>query len=132
RQTQVTEAAANIEQLNKTKAVTQEKLDYYAGLDYMNAAEIVAFSLSTASTVLDAAIAAGYILAGGLKAIPQFIAGGSGFGGSPHVTVDIGGVQFGDAAEIATKTMSAIGLALDKGASLASTQGGYQRRQEEW
>ncbi|WP_205513239.1 neuraminidase-like domain-containing protein [Longitalea arenae] len=132
RQTQVTEAIANIEQLNKTKAVVQEKLDYYSSLDYMNPAEIVAFSLSTASTVLDAAIAAGYILAGGLKAIPQFVAGASGFGGSPHVTVDIGGVQFGDAAEIATKTMSAIAAALDKGAGLASTQGSYQRRQEDW
>jgi hypothetical protein len=132
RKTQVEEAKANIEQLNKTKAVTEEKLDYYSDLDYMNAGEIVAFSLSTAATVLDAAIAAGYILAGGLKAVPQFIAGGSGFGGSPHVTVDIGGQQFGDIAEAATKTISSIALALDKGASLASTQGGYQRRQDEW
>jgi hypothetical protein len=132
RQAQIEEVNASIAELNKAKAVTQEKLDYYSGLEYMNAGEIVAFALSTASTVLDVAIAAGYILAGGLKAVPQFIAGGSGFGGSPHVTVDIGGQQFGDIADAATKTISSIGHALDKGASLASTQGGYQRRQEEW
>lgn len=132
RKIQIEEAQANIDQLNKAKAVTQEKLNYYSGLEYMNAGETVAFALSTASTVLDAAIAAGYILAGGLKAIPQFVAGGSGFGGSPHVTISIGGQEFGDAAEIATKTISAVALALDKGASLASTQGSYQRRKEEW
>lgn len=132
RKTQVDEAKANIEQLNKTKAVTQEKLDYYGGLEFMNTGETVAFALSTASTILDAAIAAGYILAGGLKAIPQFVAGGSGFGGSPHVTVSIGGQEFGDVAETATKTISSIATALDKGASLASTQGSYQRRKEEW
>jgi hypothetical protein len=132
KKTQVDEANANIEHLNKTKAVTQEKLNYYSSLEFMNTGEIIAFALSTASTVLDASIAAGYILAGGLKFIPQFIAGASGFGGSPHVTVDIGGKQFGDAAEIATKTISAIALALDKGASLASTQGSYQRRKDEW
>lgn len=129
---QLEEAKVNIEQLNKQKAVLSEKLRYYSGLEYMNAGEIVAFALSTASTVLDAAVAAGYILAGGLKAIPQFVAGGSGFGGSPHVTISIGGQEFGDAAEIATKTISSIALALDKGASLASTQGSYQRRQDEW
>ena len=132
RKTQVEEAKANIEQLNKTKAVTEEKLDYYSALEFMNAGETVAFALSTASTILDAAIAAGYILAGGLKAIPEFIAGGSGFGGSPHVTVSIGGQEFGDVAETATKTISSIATALDKGASLASTQGSYQRRKEEW
>ena len=132
KKTQIDEANANIDQLNKTKAVTQEKLNYYSSLQFMNAGETVAFALSTASTVLDAAIAAGYILAGGLKAIPQFVAGASGFGGSPHVTVTIGGQEFGDVAETATKTISAVALALDKGASLASTQGSYQRRKDEW
>jgi hypothetical protein len=132
RKKQIDEAKVNIENLKKTKEVTGEKKKYYEGLSYMNPAEIVAFSLSTASTILDAAIAAGYILAGGLKAIPQFVAGGSGFGGSPHVVVDIGGTQFGDVADAATKTISSVSHALDKGASLASTQGSYLRRQEEW
>ncbi|MDQ3682406.1 MAG: neuraminidase-like domain-containing protein [Bacteroidota bacterium] len=132
RKKQIEEAKENIESLKKTKDITEEKKTYYSGLSYMNPAESLAFHLSKAASVLDISIAAGYILAGGLKAIPQFIAGGSGFGGSPHVTVDIGGVQFGDAAEIATKTISSISHALDKEASLASTQGSYLRRQEEW
>lgn len=132
RKKQIEEAKTNIESLKKTKDVTEEKKKYYEGLSYMNPAEIVAFSLSTASTLLDVAVAAGYILAGALKVIPQFNAGGSGFGGSPHVVVDIGGVQFSGVADYATKTISAVTHALDKGSSLASTQGSYIRRQEEW
>lgn len=132
RKIQIKEAKANIESLQKTKDLTEEKKKYYEGLSYMNPAEIVAFTLSTAATILDTAIAAGYVLAGGLKLIPQIIGGGSGFGGSPHVVVDIGGKQFGDSAEDLVKTISSISHALDKGASLASTQGSYMRRQEEW
>lgn len=132
RKKQIEEAKENIESLKKQKILTEEKKKYYGGLAYMNAAEIVAFSLSTASTAIDAAVAAGYILAGGLKAVPQFVIGAAGFGGSPEVSGEIGGIQFGDIAEAATKTLSSIAGALDKGATLASTQGSYIRRQEEW
>lgn len=129
---QIEEAKVNVDALQKTKEVTEEKKKYYDGLSYMNAAESTAFGLSIGSTVMDVAIAAGYILAGGLKAIPQFIIGAAGFGGSPHATASAGGQQAGDIAGDATKTLSAIAAGLDKGAALASTQGSYQRRQEEW
>ncbi|MDB5200365.1 MAG: hypothetical protein JWO92_2328 [Chitinophagaceae bacterium] len=132
RKKQIEEAKVNVESLVKTKNLTEEKKKYYEGLSYMNPAEIIAFTLSTAATALDVAIAAGYALSGGLKLIPQIVGGGSGFGGSPHVVVDIGGEQFGDSAEDLVKTISSISQALDKGASLASTQGSYMRRQEEW
>ncbi len=132
RKKQTEEAKENIESLKKQKIITEEKKKYYSNLAYMNAAEIVAFALSTASTAIDAAIAAGYILAGGLKAIPQFVIGAAGFGGSPEASGEIGGQQFGDIADAATKTLSSIANALDKGATLASTQGTYIRRQEEW
>jgi hypothetical protein len=132
RKKQIEEAKESIETLKKQKIVTEEKKKYYAGLSYMNAAEIIAFTLSSASTACDVAIAAGYILAGGLKAIPQFVIGAAGFGGSPEASGEIGGQQFGDIADAATKTISAIANALDKGAALASTQGSYMRRQEEW
>ncbi len=129
---QIDEAKGNIEVLQKTKTVTEEKKKYYAGLSYMNAGEIIAFALSTASTTIDVGIAAGYILAGGLRAVPDFLIGAAGFGGSPEAGATIGGTQFADVAEAATKTLSSIAHALDKGSSLASTQGSYMRRQEEW
>jgi peptidoglycan hydrolase-like protein with peptidoglycan-binding domain len=132
RKKQIDEAVEIIGSLNKSFESADERKSYYEDREYMNTAEGIAFSLSTASTLLDAAIATGYVLAGGLTAIPQFITGGSGFGGTPHVTIDIGGKQFGDAAEIAVKTLSSISNALQKGAELSSTIGSYDRRKEEW
>ena len=131
---QIEEALRTKEALEESQKVIEERKKYYQQLhdDGWSLPEHIAFGLSTASTALDAAIATGYVLAGGLKAIPNFIAGASGFGGSPHVTIDIGGKQFGDAAEIAVKTMSAIATAFDKGASLASTVASYDRRSTEW
>jgi peptidoglycan hydrolase-like protein with peptidoglycan-binding domain len=132
RKKQIDEAVESIGSLNKAKENAEEKKTYYEGREFMNAAEIIAFSLSSASTFLDAAIAVGHILAGGLKAIPKFMGGASGFGGTPHVNVQFGGDQIGDAAEIAVTTISSIAHALEKGAGLATTIGTFQRRKDDW
>lgn len=120
----------SLHSLEKSKEAAQQKVDYYSNLQFMNAWEVTALSLSGASTAMDAAIAAGYILSGGLKLIPKFVAGVSGFGGSPTATAEIGG--FGDSAEDLVKTMSAITHSLDKMSSMATTMGSYHRRKEEW
>lgn len=129
---QIEDARIVLAGLLKNRELTTIKQTYYTSREFMNTGEKTAIGLNIASTALDASIAVGYILAGGLKAIPNFIAGASGFGGSPHVTIDIGGKQFGDAAEIAVKTLSAISHALDKGASIANTLASYTRRMDDW
>lgn len=128
----VEEQQALLQGLEKSRESVQQKLTYYSNLQYMNTWEIVSLSLSGASTIMDTAIAAGYILAGGLKLIPSFVIGASGFGGSPTATAELGGQQIGDSAENAVKTMSAISRSLEKMAAMASTMGGYERRKEEW
>jgi hypothetical protein len=118
---QVQEALYHLESLIAGKAVTEEQKKYYTTLinNGWNTGEIVAFGLSTASTAMDAAIAGGYILAGGLKVIPELNFGASGFGGSPHAVVSM-------------RTLQSIASAFDKGAALASTVASYTRRAEEW
>lgn len=130
----VSEALYALQSLQAGKAVTEEQKNYYTKLvsNGWNAGEILSFGLSTASTAIDAAIAGGYILAGGLKVIPNMNFGASGFGGSPHATVALGGEQLSGAAEMAVRTLQAIATGLDKGASLASTAASYTRRAEEW
>ena len=132
KKSQTDDAQLVIDGLQKNKEMVTIRRDYYASRDFMNAGEYTAMGLSIASTALDAAIAAGYILAGGLKLIPQFVAGAAGFGGSPEAAVQEGGDNIGNAAEDAVKTISAIATALDKGASIASTLAGYQRRSDDW
>ena len=128
----IEEAKASLEGLKKSRQVVEERRSYYAGQSYMNPWEITAVALSGASLIGEAAIAVGYILAGGLKLIPSFEVGAAGFGGTPEVTATMGGQQIGNSAEMAVQTISAITRALDKAASMAATQGGYQRRQDEW
>jgi hypothetical protein len=134
KQKQIDDAQSNLDNLTKQKELTTIRRDYYQNLitNGLISNESIALDLSVASTVIDTAIAAGHILAGGLKAIPGFLVGASGFGGSPVASVSIGDGQFGDAAEIAVHTLSAIALSLDKMASLASTNATYERRAQDW
>jgi hypothetical protein len=98
----------------------------------MNAWEAIAIGLNSASTLLDIPVSIGYITAGVLKLIPQFVVGGSGFGGSPHVTASSGGDAFGPSAKFVAEGLAHIARNLDKMASLSSTMGSYHRRQDDW
>lgn len=131
---QVQEATHNLEALQKQQALVQVRIDYYQGVISagLNAGEKTALALSIASTAIDASIMVGYILAGGLKLIPDFVIGASGFGGSPTATAKTGGHSVGDDAEDAVKTLEATATALEKGASLADKLAEYDRRKEEW
>lgn len=131
---QITDAQIALDNLNKQKELITIRQQYYQNLikSGLNTGESVAIGLNTASTVIDAAIAIGYALSGGLKLVPDFMIGAAGFGGSPTVTAQTGGTSFGDSAEDAVKTLSSIATALDKGAAIASTLAGYARRSDEW
>lgn len=98
----------------------------------MNAGEVVAISLNTASTLLDIPVSIGYVTAGVLQLIPQFMIGAAGFGGSPQVAANTGGDAFGPSAKFVSEGLAHIARNLDKMASLSSTIGSYSRRQDEW
>ena len=132
RATQIEEAKEQLESLKRSKELAEIRKGYYESRDFMNTGETAALALSTASTVLDAGIALAYVLAGGLKAVPQFLIGGAGFGGSPHAVAETGGKTFGEISEDAALTLSSISRALEKGASIATTLANYERRQDEW
>jgi hypothetical protein len=132
REQQIDEAKDNLEGVEKSKELAEIKKTYYESQEFMNAGEIVAISLSSASTAIDAAVALAYVLAGSLKVVPQFIVGGAGFGGSPTATGETGGRTFGEIAEDAALTLSSISRALEKGASIANTIASYERRQDDW
>lgn len=126
------EAEGALTLLTKSREVIQARHDFYSSQDYMNPWEITAVALNGVSLLGESAVALGYVLSGALKLVPNFLAGGAGFGGSPTVTVTTGGQSFGGSAEDAATAISAIARVADKGAGMALTQGGYQRRQEEW
>lgn len=134
RSRQVDEALRTREGLQESRKVIEARKNYYQKLinDGWSVGEHTAFLLSTASTTLDAAIAAGYVVSGGLKLIPSFLAGAAGFGGSPTVNATTGGEQIGGSAEMAARTLQSIAATFDKGAALASTVASYERRSADW
>jgi Tc toxin complex TcA C-terminal TcB-binding domain/Neuraminidase-like domain len=132
REAQIDEARQNLAAIQRGQELAQIKKQYYETREFMNAGEITAVALNTASTAIDAGIAIGYGLAGGLKLIPDFVLGAAGFGGSPTACAQTGGKSFGDSAEDLVKTLESIARALDKAASLSSTIAGYERRKDDW
>jgi hypothetical protein len=132
REKQIEEATENLAGLKKSKELAEIKKKYYESRDFMNPGEAVAIILSAASTLIETGVALGYVLAGGLKSVPQFLIGASGFGGSPHATGEQGGKTFGEIAEDAALTLTSISRALEKGAAIATTLASYKRREEEW
>ncbi|GAB2519240.1 Tc toxin subunit A-related protein [Nocardia heshunensis] len=128
----IAEASGAVIALTKSKDVINERINYYSGQDYMNTWETVSVALNGASLLGEAAVALGCILAGGLTLMPQFMVGAAGFGGSPLVTTTIGGEQAGGASGYASQVLAALTRVADKSAAMAGSQGGYQRRQDEW
>jgi hypothetical protein len=129
---QIEEAKITLEGLQKNHEVITIKRDYYHNQKFMNAGEDTAMGLNILSTALDTKIAVGYSLAVGLRLIPDFIVGASGFGGSPHATLNSGGKQAADSAESGVRALSAISHAFDKGAAIANTFASYTRRKNDW
>ena len=132
RQSQIDEATQSIEELNKTKAISQKKYDYYNSRDFMNGWEIAQASISggaiiseIVATVLDAT-------SGGTHMIPIITGGAAGFGGSPVVTVSFGGNNVGSStAEFAT-LFRGLASILNSTAGLIGNIGAYQRRMDDW
>ncbi|WP_437826314.1 neuraminidase-like domain-containing protein [Sorangium sp. So ce1153] len=132
RESQVEEAKESLENAKRAKELAQIKHTYYSSREFMNAGEAVAVELNKASTAIDAGIAIGYTLAGGLKLIPNFVLGAAGFGGSPEASAETGGKSFGDSAEDLVRTLESIAKGLDKAAALSGTVASYQRRRDDW
>ena len=132
RKKQIDEAKENLEGMKKSKELAQFKKEYYASREFLNVWELVAMALNSSSTALDIPVSMGYTSAGVLGLIPDFLMGASGFGGSPHATVEQGGNKFSNAAKLAMEGLAQIAKNLDKMASLSSTLASYNRRQDEW
>jgi hypothetical protein len=131
---QIEESLKNWEGIIEGKKIVEERKAYYTKLinDGWNAGELTAFGLSTGSAAIEVAVATAYILSGGLKLIPTFLAGAAGFGGTPEVSASMGGQQIGNGAEMAARTLQSIASALDKSASLISTASSFGRRADDW
>jgi hypothetical protein len=133
REKQIEEAKENLAGLKKGKELAQIKRQYYESREFMNVGEAVALGLAYESAGLSIAMQLASALAATTRvSVPQYTAGGAGFGGSPVATITHGGETLADAQLDASSVLSIIAMAMEKAAAISGTIAGYQRRQDDW
>jgi len=131
---QVDEALRTKESLDESKRVIEERKKYYAQLvrDGLNNWEV--FSLVLTGNAIAAEIVATVLntVGSGTSMIPEVTAGASGFGGSPHLTLKMGGESITRGLSKTADVFRGLASISQIGAGMTSTIGNNNRRAEEW
>ncbi len=129
---QINESKEQIEVLRRTKMVTEERKNFYASIQKINAKEQLNLNkLSEAQGYqFDSQIIK--TIAGALALIPEFHLGANGFGGSPEVVFQMGGSALSKATNIGADILNVLSGVASYEANRASILGGYDRRFDDW
>jgi hypothetical protein len=132
RQFQIDEAKENLEGAKRSQATIEERLNFYSTVEKVSgweSASMVAHGLGIISEVVATALNA---TAGVASLVPSYTIGVAGFGGSPAVTVTMGGENVADSAVNWSALFSGLGGILHSGANLIGTQASNERRWNDW
>ncbi|HLP37239.1 neuraminidase-like domain-containing protein [Lacibacter sp.] len=129
---QLNESKEQIEVLNRTKKVTEEKQRYYSSIEKISSKEQLNLDKLELAHDLQLAAQLSQTLAGVFALIPSAAIGAAGFGGSPHATMKWGGFNLSSAAKSTADTINIFSSIASYQASRAATLGGYNRRFEDW
>ena len=132
KQLQIDEAKEQIESLKKTRAVTEERNNYYANIEKISSKEQLnldklaeAHGFQNFAQIAQAAGAISSLL-------PDISIGGHGAGGSPAFHATWGGLNLANAANAAASVSNIFAGMASYEANRASTLGGYGRRFDDW
>jgi hypothetical protein len=132
---QIDEAGIAIEGLEKTKENMEVRREYYEKLISGGISNLEQKQLDKMSEAANYSEAASLIrLAASFFApLPNTIFGASGFGGSPHVTMEVSPASIGVAlASITASGLDFLASNSQNSASQAGINAGYERRKQEW
>lgn len=129
---QITEAREALESLRRARVVVESRRDYHASRVFMidEESEQIKKLESAQSHRSDAQTAEKIAQVLGL--IPDFVAGLSGFTGSPVATLELGGTLLATVARASAASANARAGEADLEATKSSLMGGYKRRADEW
>ncbi len=133
---QVEEAQRAHEGLLKTKELVKKRQDHYtqllkAGLNANEKAHLDSLAISTVLQYLGQALE--LAASNAYNAGPDIIAGSAGWGGTPVFLNKIGGASnVGPALSAAGRTMGMMTSVVSAQGTMASIEGGFMRRAEEW
>ncbi|HEY6402391.1 MAG TPA: hypothetical protein VI479_13335, partial [Blastocatellia bacterium] len=129
----VSEARETLAGLEKSKALAEARLAYFASREYANPSENLQMTLMTASMVLQGVAQLTEITASFMNGVPDGYAGGAGAAGSPLTFTHFGGGSKTAAGlQAFSRSMNGLAGVASAGSSLAATKGGFDRRAEEW
>lgn len=129
---QIEESGQQIEILKSSKKITEERHQYYANIEKMNAKEKLNLDKLSEAHELQTGASISRTLAGVMAMIPDLLGGASGIGGSPHVTLQWGGKNLAAAANSAADVVGIFSAIASYEANRASILGGYDRRWDDW
>ena len=134
KESQISEAEASRDALVNSKAVIEHRRAYYDKLvrDGLNAWENTSLVLTGGAIVAEIVATVLNAVGSGTSLIPEVNAGAAGFGGSPHVTLTLGGKSVTSGLSKAADVSRGIASILQIGAGMASTIGSFNRRAEDW
>jgi hypothetical protein len=130
-QSQVDAASQDLAALRQALALAQAQFDFNNDRKWANEFEYTALTMKALLGAANLGIGIGFLIAGGLSAIPEFSLGVAGFGGSPDVGATAGGKAASDAASNASDAGKAFATGLDKGSDASMMAGGFQERKEQ-
>ncbi len=126
REAQVEEASTSIEALQKTKEVTQQRMTYYQTRQFTISGEQQHLQSLQTGMILQSAQGGLQAAAGVVSALPQFHVQGLASG------LTSGGMQITSVLDAASAGVGILANINNTVGSMAITQAGYQRRQDDW
>ena len=132
REKQIDEAVETIGGLNKVLEMATQKETYYSDKTFINGNENLAIFLNTISSVISGNVASDEKIAAFFHLIPNFSIGIAGFGGSPSVSMSVGGGDLANMHKFLFGSSASLGTQLSQEANILNTIASYDRRKEEW
>jgi hypothetical protein len=132
RKVQIQQSTAQREAAERSRIIAEARLNHYQSLQFRNAGEVFAQTISGVAITNEAAAAVAEGLGAVVSLVPQFSFGTSGTYGSPVSVTAAGGELLSRAASATAGLARATASTLSMLASGALTQAGFDRRDEEW
>ena len=131
---QVDEAMRIKEGWDESRKVVERRRVYYEGLvkGGLNTWENLSLGLTGGAIVAETVATVLNAIGSGTALIPEVNAGASGFGGSPHVTLTLGGKSVTSGVTRAAEVSRGVASVLQIGAAMSATIGNHNRRADEW
>ncbi len=129
---QVDEADAQIQVLNRSRLVTEERHAFYASIEKINTQEQLNLDKLEEAKNWQLAANITYTLGAALALIPDVSLGVSGFGGSPHGAARFGGSLLAHSTDAIGKGLGVFSALASYEANKASINGTYNRRFDDW